>query len=184
MVEITVNADPTFELVAGIAQRLANPSPAVQAFYAYMRQQTDLMFVIAGAGPNGGSYRGVTWEAYSPNYHVQPSGARVTATTRMGRDTGNMANEAGNLHDITAGAGNAELRMWTTEGYMRRFQEGDAATGLPPRPYLFFQIPEDRDTFVSLLNDYALGQSATKLRALPVAAIRAQKSAYLRTLRS
>ena len=63
----------------------AKPSDFHDAFvtwYAYMQKQTDEMFVRAG-GPGsaeaGGSYRGVTWDPFAPQYIRKTDGATVYA---------------------------------------------------------------------------------------------------------
>jgi phage gpG-like protein len=224
MVELSVHVNPTIEMLDGFVKRMGNVKPAMQSFYTYMRQQTDMTFQMAGPGPYGGSYRGVTWAGFANQYtrtdgtvipawggvprvvrhrvgkaapyqgpmtrklrhggkvkgSMRPSGKRVTAASMIGRDTGRMAAQAGSKHRISGGK-IMKLRMYVNVNYGRRFQEGDPTTNLPPRPFLFFQNPQDLHKFRDMVHDYIMGTNTARLNAVRITQILNAKQQYLRT---
>jgi len=92
---------------------------------------------------------------------LRPSGKRVTAKSKLLRDAGVLSAQAGQLHKIIIGSGKSTLLMFVDVDYGKRLQQGDAAAGLPPRPFLFFQRRVDDRVFREMLLNYILGVSPT-----------------------
>lgn len=121
-IRIEVNLSKPQAMLELLSHRGQDFRPALREFHAYMTRQTDLMFERAG-GPGsaliGGSYRGIYWRPFSPQYlradgtlvpawggvdkvrgrgqvkgRKRPSGQRVTLHSLLMQDTGRLRSRA------------------------------------------------------------------------------------------
>ena len=118
MLRVEIEINPTKKAKG----KIRDLQDALATWYAYMVKQTDDMFRIAGgpgSGVHGGSHRGVSWDAFSPQYvrkdgtevpawggvprvdgkgmvkpRVRPSGQPVTPASMLMQDTGRLRQRA------------------------------------------------------------------------------------------
>lgn len=125
---ITHNLEQTAEQ---LHRRLTDPRPIFQRFAQYMRVQTDNTFDRLR---RGGSYRGVTWAYFAPQYmgRKRPSGARLREGDSLMQDTGTMRSRAALVM-------RQDRRTLILGPQGVRY----AAAQQARRPFLFFHLPAD-----------------------------------------
>ena len=141
-----------------IKTKAKNPKPMLKKFHIYILGRTGMMFRRLA---HGGSFRGVTWKGYKPQYVRKtdgvtvpahggvaklrgegtvlgrrrgPGGQRVTASSNLLRSTGRLAAAAGTTVRFVRG-GKVMLMITRNVKYGGKQQED--------RPFLFFQVPKD-----------------------------------------
>ena len=138
-------------------RQLSDPTPIFRRFAMYMRQRTDNTFSRLR---RGGSYRGVHWDEFAPQYtrktdgvtvpawggvpkvrgagtvkgRMRPSGVRLLAGDSLMQDTGTMRNRAALVMGLTR-----RSLILGPQGV--RY----AAAQQARRPFLFFDVPADAD---------------------------------------
>ena len=159
---ITVNDQRVQRMLRGIDLASSNPEPAWDEFAQYMRVRTNDTFQRLR---NGGSYRGVTWRGWAPQYtrkdgtvvpawggipkvrgtglvqgRLRPSGRRVAAGDALMQDTGTMKSRAA-------------LVMRRTRERLELGPQGVryAADQDRRRQFLYFEIEKDLPTLVKIM---------------------------------
>ena len=158
---VTVNVNAVQGMFSGAARAAANFQPVWREFAQYMRVRTDDTFMHLSMG---GTYRGVRWDYFTPQYtrrtdgvtvpawggvpklrgagavlgQLRPSGQRVKQGDSILQDTGTLRSRAALVILNSA----TELRMGPGLNYAAKLQE--------KRPFLFFQIPQDSRALINL----------------------------------
>lgn len=111
--------------------RLTDARPVWKRFAQYMRVRTDNTFDRLR---RGGSYRGVTWKYFAPQYlgQLRPSGARVRDGDAIMQDTMTLRSRAALV-----------MRMTPRSLVLGPQGVRYAAAQQAMRPFLFFDVPTD-----------------------------------------
>ena len=163
MIRIKVKKDGAQLEIKGLKEKLKNLRPIFIDFYAYMQRRLTLMFSRL---KRGGSFRGVRWEWFTPQYHrldgmivpaeggvpkmkgkgrvlgrLRHSGKRVKTTSSLMQDTGRLRTSLLDKMQIREGT---ILAMDTSTAY--------AGYQHAMRPFQFFEDPRD----INVLRDIVL----------------------------
>ena len=140
-----------------LTRRLRKPRPLMSRVHTYLRSRTAQ---TARSLAHGGTFRGVTWPAYKPQYRRKTDGAlvpawggtpkvhgsgavqgrrrgsgrRITTASNMLVDTGRLLNAAQGAARYRAGG--SILEMSVARVPYAKYVLGD-------RPLLFFDVPRD-----------------------------------------
>lgn len=108
-------------------------------FARYMAKRTDATFRRLR---RGGSFRGVTWADFSPDYmgKLRPSGKRVTSSSSLLQDTGLLKAQSQLVRSLS----NKHVIMGTKGVSYAGHQQKS-------RPFLFFQVPKDTREFGKII---------------------------------
>jgi len=150
---ITVNSQQAIIDLRDATQQISNFKPVLKTFGVYMINRSKETFRALG---KGGTFRGVNWPPFADQYQrkdgtiipaqggipkikgkglvkgrLRPSGKRVTASSQLLRDTGQLMASIGHGMKID----NKGLHIATAKNYGAAQQER--------RPFLFFELPRD-----------------------------------------
>ena len=132
-------------LLKGMEQRGQDLKPVWRHFAVYMGHQTGQTFERLRLG---GTYRGITWKYFSPNYigKKRPSGQIVEQGDALLDDTGTLK---GNAIDPQLKIQPKRLVMGVNLDYAAKQQR--------MRPFLFFHQPKDSEVLDRMMGAYAVG---------------------------
>lgn len=159
-VKITLDTSDHHRLAVKLEERFKRPVQLLKRIHVYILGKTGLMF---RKNRRGGTYRGVYWPPFAPQYtrktdgvtvpaeggvrkvygsgtvkgRKRPSGKRITQSSNLMRDTGGLAQAAGATRRINLKAVGGASMEGVTTGKQYAAEQQDL------RPFLFFQLPED-----------------------------------------
>lgn len=167
-------------MLKGVDLAATRPEPAWREFAQYMRVVTDRTFARLR---HGGSYRGVTWKGFAPQYTrkdgtVVPAWGGIPRVDGRGlvlgrkRPSGQRLKEGDSLmQDTGAMRGRAALVMRVTGTLLEMGPQGMAYAAEQDRrrPFLFFEVRKDLPVLVKILakhiQTHAKAKSTAGLRA-------------------
>jgi hypothetical protein len=166
---MTIDDKALRKRLKGMENRARDARPAFREFAQYMRVQTDNTFQRLRLG---GSYRGVLWDYFKPQYTRKTDGVVVPAwggvpkfwgegdVLGRKRPSGALVKQGDAImQDTMTMRGKAALVVALRKNEVTLGPQGVkyAAAQQARRPFLFFEIPKDSNRFVSILRRYLMG---------------------------